>query len=102
MLFTQPLFFLFFATVFTVHWALRDHWQRKCWLLLCSLVFYGCWDWRFLFLLAGQALVDYGAGLVLRSPNPIGGRRLWLILSLTVNLAVLAVFKYLNFFIDST
>jgi alginate O-acetyltransferase complex protein AlgI len=101
MLFTEPRFLLFFLVVFLVHWALPGPRQRKSWLLLCSLFFYACWDWRFLFLLAGQALVDYVAGLILRSPTPLLGRRFWVALSLTLNLAILGFFKYFNFFVAS-
>jgi hypothetical protein len=32
-------------------------------MLVASYVFYGWWDWRFLFLIAFSTLVDYWAGL---------------------------------------
>jgi alginate O-acetyltransferase complex protein AlgI len=101
MLFTEPVFLPFFLVAFVVHWLLPRNGQRKAWLLLCSAVFYGSWDWRFLFLLAGQALVDYTVGLILRKQRPLFGRKFWLILCITINLVVLGVFKYLNFFLDS-
>jgi len=48
MLFTQPIFFLFFAVVFTIYWSVQNHQLRKYWLLASSLFFYGYWDVRFL------------------------------------------------------
>jgi len=64
-------------------------------------VFYGLWDWRFLFLLVGSSLVDYLAGLALDKTDSKGIRKLILLSSLLWNLGVLAIFKYYNFFLDS-
>jgi len=97
-IFSELRFFAFFALAFGVHWALRSNAARKRWLLLCSYCFYGLWDWRFLGLIAGSTLLDYFAALRMRSsPNP----RAWLLLSLVGNLGSLALFKYLDFFIES-
>lgn len=101
MLFVEFRFFWFFLAVFCVYWSLRENRARKIWLLLCSYVFYGAWDWRFLFLLMGSSALDYFVGMMLaRTENPADRRR-WLILSLCVNLGTIAVFKYCNFFISS-
>jgi len=97
-IFTELRFFLFFAIAFGAHWALRSNRARKSWLLVCSYVFYGAWNWKFLFLIAGSTLVDYVAALQMaRGAN----RRLWLGVSLVANLGALATFKYLDFFIES-
>ncbi|MCP5120657.1 MAG: MBOAT family protein, partial [bacterium] len=65
MLFTQPVFLLFFAVVFAVAWLERSNGRRKLWLLVASYVFYAGWDWRFLGLIVLSTLVDYTAGLAL-------------------------------------
>ena len=52
MLFTQLIFFGFFAAVFSVYWTLQNNGLRKVVLLAASNVFYGAWDWRFLGLIA--------------------------------------------------
>jgi alginate O-acetyltransferase complex protein AlgI len=97
-IFSELRFFAFFALAFGVHWALRSNTARKRWLLVCSYFFYGLWDWRFLGLIAGSTLLDYVAALRMRSsPNP----RAWLLVSLVGNLGSLALFKYLDFFIES-
>ncbi|MEY2562147.1 MAG: alginate O-acetyltransferase complex protein AlgI [Verrucomicrobiota bacterium] len=101
MLFVEFRFFWFFLAVFCVYWSLRENRARKVWLLLCSYVFYAAWDWRFLFLLMGSSALDYFVGRMLaRTQNPATRRR-WLILSLSVNLGTIALFKYCNFFISS-
>ena len=98
MIFSELRFFVFFALAFGVHWALRSNTARKRWLLVCSYFFYGIWDWRFLGLIAGSTLLDYVAALRMRSsPSP----RAWLLVSLVGNLGSLALFKYLDFFIES-
>ena len=57
-----------------------------------SFVFYGWWDWRFLFLIIGSGLIDFFAGkLLVRYPRK---RTLFLIASLIGNLGSLAAFKY--------
>jgi len=100
-LFTQPIFLGFFAVVFTVYWLLPENRQRKVLLLVASYVFYGAWDWRFLFLIAVSTMIDYVVGWVLRNDAPRGGRKLWLITSLCANLGILGFFKYYNFFVTS-
>jgi alginate O-acetyltransferase complex protein AlgI len=99
--FVEPRFYLFFLVVFVVHWLIPSHRTRKWWLLASSYFFYGAWDWRFLSLIFISTLVDYVAGLVIARDIPQSRRKLWLIVSLCVNLGVLGFFKYFNFFIDT-
>ncbi len=101
MLFTQPIFLVFFLAVFAVSWLERSNGRRKVWLLIASYVFYAGWDWRFLSLIAISTLVDYVAALALERTEAPGRRRIWLILSCLTNLGILGFFKYYNFFIDS-
>jgi D-alanyl-lipoteichoic acid acyltransferase DltB (MBOAT superfamily) len=66
--------------------------------LLLSYVFYGWWDWRFLFLILASTLLDYVLGLYISRTDNRSKQKRFLILSLVFNLGVLAVFKYFNFF----
>ena len=102
MIFSEPRFILFFALVFGVHWLLRGNSSRKVWLLAASLFFYGSWDWRFLGLILGCAVVDYiCAGRIRRAQQQGGTGKGWLLLSLCYDLGTLGFFKYFNFFADS-
>jgi alginate O-acetyltransferase complex protein AlgI len=101
MIFTEARFLLFFAVVLAVYWSLRNGRHAKTWLLLCSYVFYGAWDWRFLFLIAASTLVDFKVGLALGDTSDERRRRRWLQLSLVANLGLLAAFKYFDFFVQS-
>jgi len=100
-IFTQPVFLLFFVTVFAVFWLARGHRFKKLWLLAASYVFYGAWDWRFLSLMAVTTLIDYAAGLALGGERDPARRRAWLYASLAGNLGLLGFFKYFNFFVGS-
>ncbi|MFK7742646.1 MAG: MBOAT family protein [Planctomycetota bacterium] len=85
-----------------MHWLLRKNTARKASLLVASLFFYGCWDWRFLGLILGCAAVDYFCAKRIHACQTAGtkGKR-WLTISLCYDLGTLAFFKYFNFFADS-
>lgn len=101
MIFTQFRFFAFFLIVFFIYWGLQKNSYRKIWLLICSYVFYGAWDWRFLSLIFVSTIIDYTVGIMLSKPINSHQRKAWLLVSLVANLGFLGFFKYYNFFIDS-
>ena len=93
--------FVIFAALFFLFWPgiRKNKTTRWGFLVVMSFIFYGWWDWRFLILIVGSGLLDFGAGLGMkRFP---GWRKVFLILSLLGNIGTLAVFKYTNFFIDN-
>lgn len=72
-------------------------------LALASLFFYGWWSVKALPLLLASICINYAFGLRL-SPRPDSGEhgsKPLLILALALNLGVLAVFKYADFFIEN-
>ena len=102
MLFNTGRFALFFSLVFLANLLLGKRWRaQNVVLVLASQWFYACWDYRFLGLLWFSMLVDYFVAL--RLDGSIDARRRkWLItLSVSVQLGILGLFKYLNFFVDS-
>lgn len=100
MLFNSIEFILYLPIVFTVYWLLNKQLKaQNFFLLVSSYVFYGWWDYRFLGLIVFSSCVDYLLGLQLKKAEQ--KRKLWLGISLFVNLGLLAVFKYYNFFIES-
>lgn len=101
MLFVEFRFLAFFLVVFGVYWTMRANPPRKLWLLGSSYFFYGCWNWKYLFLIAFSTTVDFFVGRALEQTTDPRIRRAWLLLSLGVNLGMLGAFKYYNFFIGS-
>lgn len=103
MLFNSADYVFFLPLFLLVNLLLRRAGQRaqNAWMLVASYVFYGWWDWRFLFLLFGTTLNDYVVGLGLERTADPRRRRLLILLSIGVNLGVLGFFKYYNFFVTS-
>src|SRR5437667_12752876 len=78
--------------------------SQRVWLLVAAIassVFYGYWDWRFLFLLYFVAGVSWYAGFRITKSTSEKERRLFVTLAGLSCLAVLAPFKYFNFFVHS-
>jgi alginate O-acetyltransferase complex protein AlgI len=103
MLFNTSVFLVFLILVFALYWAVapKRPVMGKLILLISSYVFYGWWDWRFLFLIAFSSGSDFLIGKYLYQAKIPGRRKLLLFLSLFQNIGLLFVFKYFNFFIDS-
>jgi alginate O-acetyltransferase complex protein AlgI len=103
MLFNTLDFMIFLPIVFGLYWIIpsgKVKWQNIL-LMLASYYFYGCWDWRFLFLLAFSTWLDYFTGLKIHDSTSQKWRKTWLLISVCTNLGFLGFFKYYNFFLDS-
>lgn len=103
MLFNSLEFFIFLPIVFALYWLIGNTRikQQNLLIAIASYVFYGWWDWRFLFLILFSSLVDYTIGLKLNSQDQPSKRKALLWVSICVNLGFLGFFKYYNFFVDS-
>jgi D-alanyl-lipoteichoic acid acyltransferase DltB (MBOAT superfamily) len=106
MLFNSPEFlFLFLPTTVLVFYLLghRGYYRTAIfWLVLTSLFFYGYWNAAYLWLVIGSVLVNYTIGVWLTSyPSADRRRNFVLAFGVTLNLCLLAYFKYANFFLDS-
>lgn len=96
MLFTSIEFFVFLPIVFALYWLLRRQlrWQNLL-VVAASYLFYGWWDWRFLLLIAFTSACSYASGLLIGS-NRWHKTALWG--NIILNLAILGLFKYYDFF----
>jgi alginate O-acetyltransferase complex protein AlgI len=100
MLFTSYTFlFVFLPVALTVAWMLRPP-ARNLWLAFASLLFYGCWRVDFLCLLLGSTVLNFVGGLIIDRREG-RGRALSLSLFITLNLGVLAYFKYSGFGVNN-
>ena len=101
MLFNSIDFAIFLPIVFGLYWGLKGKTRvQNIFLLVASYVFYGWWDWRFLSLILISSAVDYSLALGMVAAPP-ARRKALLGCSLIVNLGLLGVFKYYNFFANS-
>lgn len=96
MLFTSIEFFVFLPVVFALYWLLNRHtrWQNLL-VVAASYLFYGWWDWRFLLLIAFTSACSYFSGLIINNGR---WRKTALWGNIIVNLAILGLFKYYDFF----
>jgi alginate O-acetyltransferase complex protein AlgI len=93
----NSLVFIIFAIIFFSVWLIfrRRNNVRWIYLVTASFIFYGWWDWRFLFLIIASGLIDFFAGLAMeRFPKR---KKPLLILSIIGNVGSLGIFKYLDF-----
>jgi alginate O-acetyltransferase complex protein AlgI len=103
MLFNSIEFLIFLPIVFTLYWAMAKHyhWQNLL-VVVVSYLFYGWWDWRFLLLIAFTTLCSYLSGLMMqRHAASRTKRKIICAANITINLAILGIFKYYNFFADN-
>ena len=96
--------FVFFPAIIAAHCLFRRFGDRaqQLTLLAASLIFYAFWDVRFLPLLIGSILVNYGIGLAIWASTQQRRQRaasLLLLLGVAANLAAIGVFKYAGFFV---
>ena len=103
MLFNSFEFLIFLPIVFLLYWfVFRGRKLQNLLIVITSYVFYGWWDWRFLFLIALTSLCSFGSGLLLEKCD--NKRRCQQIVSagnIILNLGILGVFKYYNFFLEN-
>jgi alginate O-acetyltransferase complex protein AlgI len=101
MVFNSLTFIVFFAFVLALHSLPLGWTTRKINLLVASYLFYAAWNPPFVILLWISTVVDwYAAQGLVRSERP-AARRAWMLLSVVVNLGMLAYFKYGGFLLDN-
>ena len=126
MLFNSIQFAIFLPIVFLLYWFAFDRfiskskWQlrlQNAFVVVASYVFYGWWDWRFLLLIAFTSFCSWGSGMLMQrvatqsvTTSPGGGKDVdyqlvrkkqkWIAAAnIVLNLLILAVFKYYDFFV---
>ena len=104
MLFNSIEFAVFLPVVFLLYWFVFNKNLRlqNLFIVAASYVFYGWWDWRFLFLIAFTSFCSYAAGLLIKKhrKTPKKAKAVNAV-NIIVNLLILGVFKYYDFFAAS-
>lgn len=104
MLFNSIEFALFLPIVFLLYWYVfnRHVRVRNLFIIAVSYIFYGWWDWRFLWLIAFTSLASYLSGIGIerarRGDENRSAARWICCINVVLNLGILCLFKYYNFF----
>ena len=103
MFFNSIDFAVFLPIVFILYWFLTNKSLKlqNFLIVAASYLFYGWWDWRFLFLIFFSTIVDFTIGRILKSEENPFKRKALVWTSILFNLGFLGFFKYYNFFLDS-
>lgn len=102
MLFPTATFAIFFLVVLPLSWLAMPRVHRwRPFIIGASYVFYGWWDWRFVFLLAGCTVWNQLLAVRIHSSSVPSQRKALLWLALAGNLGLLGYFKYYDFFVTS-
>ncbi len=103
MLFNSYIFIFVFLPItvamFYLIGARGHHRVAISWLVFMSLVFYGYWNVKYLWLILFSMFFNYSIGILINSGN--GNKKGYLIFGVFVNLGLIAFYKYANFFVDS-
>ncbi|MFR9640863.1 MAG: MBOAT family O-acyltransferase [Rikenellaceae bacterium] len=109
MLFNSIEFALFLPIVFLLYWFVfnRNIKLQNLFVVAVSYLFYGWWDWRFLILIAFTSLCSFASGLLIENervhftPPRNNYAKAIMITNIVLNLFILCIFKYFNFFQDN-
>lgn len=103
MLFNSIEFLIFLPITLLLYWLLRRQlrWQNA-FVVAASYLFYGWWDWRFLLLIAFTSFCSYFSGLIIGNKALAPKQRQWALWgNIVINLFILCLFKYYDFFAQS-
>jgi alginate O-acetyltransferase complex protein AlgI len=102
MLFNSLSFVVFFSIVLVLYYSPLFQWNsKKRVLLFSSYLFYGMWNPPLIVLLWISTIVDWTTGKKLAVEENQRKRKLWLLLSMVVNLGFLGFFKYGDFLLEN-
>src|SRR5699024_8140766 len=89
--------FIIFFFIVTMIYFLIPHKLRWILLLVSSCIFYMAWQPAYIILVLICALINYFSALMIEKHNNQGTRKFWLVLSLSVSLGILFIYKYFGF-----
>lgn len=103
MTFNSIEFAIFLPSVFILFWKFfsKNKNIQNIFLVVISLIFYALWDNRFLFIILFSIIFNFVSGILIFNQNNINLKRIILWANITINIGLLIVFKYFNFFTDN-
>ena len=100
MTFNTFTFYIFFAVIVIVNYVLPRRW-RWVWVLISSYVFYSLSDVKYSAVLFACTGISYAAGRMVAKTEHIKLKKTWMLVGVILNVGILILFRYMNFFLDS-
>ncbi len=101
MMFSSLEYLLFFVIVLGLLAVIKGNALKKYFLLVASIFFYSCWDYRFAVLLLLLTLFNQWVAVNIERSDRNKARKVWLVTAIIFDIIILGFFKYFNFFVDS-
>jgi alginate O-acetyltransferase complex protein AlgI len=101
MVFSSITFLVYFLPLFLLLYHLVPHKYKNAVILIASIYFYSWGGPKFIFVILGTTFLDYFLVNAMHEQKTKAAKTKFLILSLLLNVGLLAYFKYCNFFIDN-
>ena len=93
--------YLIFLPIVVIFYSLLRGKSKNIFLLLASLTFYSFWNVKYTFLMVLSIVITYMTGIYIEDNRDSKARmKLAVFLCFFINLGILFIFKYFNFFMD--
>lgn len=102
MLFNSLAFLFYLPVVFILYWFVFKRLKtQNVFVTAASYLFYGWWDWKFLILIFLTTVCSFFSGLLIENHRKSKISKISLWLNIIINLGILCLFKYYNFFVEN-
>lgn len=101
MVFSSSVFLLYFLPVFLLIYHFIDKKYKNYVILAGSIIFYSWGAPKFVFVIICSTILDFNIVKWLHQSKEIKRRRVFLFLSISMNVGLLLFFKYANFFVEN-
>ncbi len=101
MVFSTSLFLTVFLPIFLIIYNLVGKKLKNWVILISSIIFYAWGAPKFVFVLVGSTILTYYFVKLMHHSEERKRKRIFLVLSIAVNLGLLLYFKYANFFVEN-
>ena len=101
MVFSSITFLFFFLPAVLILYWLSGKTARNIILLVASLLFYSWGEGIYVLLMLASIAINFSGGLLIAESRSLAVGRLFLFLSVTLNLLILGFFKYANFIVEN-
>lgn len=99
MVFNSLEYLLFLPTVFILYWFLcKSILSRNLLIVAASYLFYGWWSWKFLILIFITTICSFATGILIERESNKRKRRYILAFNVIINIGILFIYKYYDFF----